>query len=213
MREMKLFGKEQRENFSAAKNKNIKNMNKETLDQIIKDAILRLMHNDCHLLQHNMNERTITYELGKYIQKSLSGYNVDCEYNKMVDAHGCMVGKSVNIRECAPQSNDESGIVKRICPDIIGHLRGTDKNLFVIEAKKSQSHDRKAKSSDIIKLIAMTEQLGYEYGYYLELPTGKDFIALCRHHRHCCCSFNIQIEKRDDCKKVYNIKVKPHKAE
>lgn len=64
--------------------------------------------------------------------------------------------------------------IKRVYPDIIAHLRGTNTNKIVIEAKKESNKDKKARLFDLIKLGLFTEQNGqfcYEAGYFIELPS------------------------------------------
>lgn len=66
--------------------------------------------------------------------------------------------------------------IKRVYPDIIAHLRGTNTNKIVIEAKKKSNKDPKARFFDLIKLGLFTEhkgQFGYEVGYFIELPSKK----------------------------------------
>ena len=64
--------------------------------------------------------------------------------------------------------------IKRVYPDIIAHLRGTNTNKIVIEAKKASNKDQKARLFDLIKLGLFTErngQFGYEAGYFIDLPS------------------------------------------
>ncbi len=64
--------------------------------------------------------------------------------------------------------------IKHVYPDIIAHLRGTNTNKIVIEAKKESNKDKKARLFDLIKLGLFTEQngqFGYEAGYFIELPS------------------------------------------
>lgn len=64
--------------------------------------------------------------------------------------------------------------IKHVYPDIIAHLRGTNTNKIVIEAKKESNKDKKARFFDLIKLGLFTEQNGqfdYEAGYFIELPS------------------------------------------
>ena len=64
--------------------------------------------------------------------------------------------------------------IKHVYPDIIAHLRGTNTNKIVIEAKKESNKDKTARLFDLIKLGLFTEQngqFGYEAGYFIDLPS------------------------------------------
>lgn len=66
--------------------------------------------------------------------------------------------------------------IKRVYPDIIAHLRGTNTNKIIIEAKKESNKDPKARFFDLIKLGLFTEQngqFGYDVGYFIELPSKR----------------------------------------
>ncbi len=66
--------------------------------------------------------------------------------------------------------------IKPVYPDIIAHLRGTNTNKIVIEAKKESNKAPKARLFDLIKLGLFTEQngqFGYDVGYFIELPSKR----------------------------------------
>lgn len=65
----------------------------------IREAVLCLIKQDWYLLTHSVNERSQTHKLGEYLQQALSAYNIDCEYNRMVDASGEVVAKLINLEE------------------------------------------------------------------------------------------------------------------
>lgn len=44
-----------------------------------------LLFNDKYLLDHNVNERSITHKLGEYYQHIFQGWNVDCEFDRNLD--------------------------------------------------------------------------------------------------------------------------------
>ena len=70
------------------------------------------------------------------------------------------------------ESNDK--YVKHVYPDVIAHLRGTNTNKIVIEAKKESNVEPKARWFDLIKLGLFTQrggQFGYEAGYFIDLPS------------------------------------------
>src|SRR2546427_8109761 len=90
-----------------------------------------LSRNDFFLLEHRVNERSVSHKLAEYLQRQFPDWNVDCEYNKK----GLSTKELDTIREC-----DEQRTTDRVFPDIIIHRRNTDDNLLVIEVKH-QSDD------------------------------------------------------------------------
>ncbi len=66
--------------------------------------------------------------------------------------------------------------IKRVFPDIIAHLRGTNTNKIVIEAKKEGHKRPEAVLFDRIKLGLFTKQNGqfdYDIGFFITLPNKK----------------------------------------
>ena len=66
--------------------------------------------------------------------------------------------------------------IKRVFPDIIAHLRGTNTNKIVIEAKKEGHKHPEAILFDRIKLGLFTKQNGqfdYDIGFFITLPNKK----------------------------------------
>jgi hypothetical protein len=81
-------------------------------------ALQELLVRDADLFVRNVNERTITGLLARYMEPKFPGWHVDAEYNR--DGHD------------VKKANGEI-----VVPDVIVHRRGTPENLLVIEAKKS----------------------------------------------------------------------------
>jgi len=99
-----------------------------------------------------VNEQTITFRLGHYLQHLFRDHHVDCEYNRYYDGKkGC----------------EYTGI-SWMKPDVIVHRRGSDQaNLVCIEAKKDgQWSDGYADVEK--KLLALTRGDG-NYRYALGL--------------------------------------------
>lgn len=117
------------------------------------------------LLENDINERTLTHKLAEYLQKYFPDYNVDCEYNRMMQNED-YVKKTLKLP--TEQTVEISDITQRtVYPDIIIHRRGNNNNnLLVIEVKKSAN--RNNKDFDSWKLEAFTTQLNYRLGLYLE---------------------------------------------
>lgn len=143
-------------------------------------AIETLFSNDRYLLERELNERSIAFKLGEYLQPLFNGYNVDCEYNgdagKENDIKALKIAKD-EIEAIGKKANEND--IYRISPDIIIHKRGfnTD-NLLVIEVKKDNSQEQ-FKNFDLIKLKHLTipyfeNHYIYQLGVALVFNTGAN---------------------------------------
>ena len=50
----------------------------------VNEALRRFYLNDRYLIDHDVNERSLTFRLGFYLQHIFSGWDVDCEFNRNV---------------------------------------------------------------------------------------------------------------------------------
>lgn len=132
----------------------------------IKEALYLLLKNDNYLITTNINERTISYKLAYYIQNIFPDWNVDCEYNRDYDE----IKRLPQIPVETITNADVKGTT--IYPDIIIHLRGTSKNLLIIEVKKNATN--KEKEKDILKIKRIMEHFGYNYGLFINFNTKSD---------------------------------------
>lgn len=115
-----------------------------------------------HLLTVAASERSATHKLAEEIQtRYLSDYwQVDCEYNRKGEAPKRIA--SINGLDTVT-----------VLPDIIIHSRGSDDNLVVIEAKKDTA-SKESLESDILKLLAYKNELGYRYAFLIVIGTGAN---------------------------------------
>jgi hypothetical protein len=114
------------------------------------ETALRLLYKNDHLLITNITEeRSITHKFAEYIQKSFSEWHVDCEYNRL----------GLNRPKAILTQNSSF-------PDIIIHLRNTNDNLLVVEAKSIHSNNLKD-THDKDKIRAYIEDTNYQYSFGL----------------------------------------------
>lgn len=103
-----------------------------------------LFKNDLFLLKNDASERSITHKLAEYLQKEFPEWHVDCEYNRDLDD--------------VKRRPSDAGFY----PDIVVHIRDIDKNLLIIEVKKSNGkyndEETRLKEATISK---------YRYNYQL----------------------------------------------
>lgn len=138
-------------------------MTEEKVKSAVNAALAELLKHDSYLLEKDVNERSISHRLAGYLQSQLSGWHVDCEYNRN---HGDVKRLQLKSR-CATDQDVEAVTV---FPDIIVHQRSTDENLLVIEIKKTTSREKIG--YDIKKLKAFKGELRYRFAAFVLLETG-----------------------------------------
>lgn len=107
-----------------------------------------LLKEDRDLFTCEVNERTLTQNLAKHLQKFFPNFSVDCEYNR-------------------DGTNPKKVDGKNIVPDIIIHKRGcNDHNLVVIEAKKD-ANDCDMRN-DCVKLLGIRKTLKYHRAFFVD---------------------------------------------
>src|SRR5919106_779729 len=131
--------------------------------EAVSAAVAELFAHDAALFQVDANERSITHRLALHMTPRFPKWHVDCEYNrdgfdpKMLHGPGAV-----------EDVNETNG--SRVYPDIIVHRRGKPENLLVIEVKKSTSN--RTDDTDLAKLKALRQQLGYQYALFLRFGSA-----------------------------------------
>jgi hypothetical protein len=141
-------------------------VNKAQIEIALNRAIDRFVEYDSHLLAANANERSMSHRIAIYLEQEMSGYNVDCEYNRD--------GFDVKRLQLAPRptsaDNDEAVTV---FPDIIVHRRGNnDHNFLVVEMKKAAAGTDLA--YDLQKLRAFRRELKYTWAVHLIIGRSQN---------------------------------------
>lgn len=121
------------------------------IEQKVCLAVALLRKNDSFLLENAAHERSITHKLAEYLQLQFPEYHVDCEYN----LDGVETKKLP--RECNGKNEE------KVFPDIVIHLRGTNNNLLVIEAKPYPGLD-KCDQKKIELFTSKSERYQYKFG-------------------------------------------------
>lgn len=130
----------------------------------ILSSIGKLMDNDSFLLEINANERSITHKLAEYLQEEFEDWNVDCEYNRMINGK-LNDPKRMKFPVKNVQTDDTEG--KTVFPDIIIHERNRRNNLLVIEVKKIFKSKINTEF-DELKLKTFTgTQFEYSFGLHI----------------------------------------------
>jgi hypothetical protein len=127
-------------------------------------ALRIFLERDSYLLRVDANERSITFQIARYLAAEFPEFDVDCEYNRDgVDP------KKLRYMDLNPDKEDT--FARTVFPDIIVHRRNSENNYLVIEAKKTTNRD--SRDIDFDKLAGYKRDLRYRYALFLELAVGE----------------------------------------
>ena len=116
------------------------------LDRVV--AALRAFYaRESFLLDQDFGERTLTHRLAVHVEAQFSGWDVDCDYNRLGQRRMLLPRGTI-------ASTDDS-LGKSVYPDIVVHQRAVPKNLLAIEVRKAANHQ--PLDHDRHKLRALTD--------------------------------------------------------
>lgn len=138
-------------------------MQRAEVEERLERAMRQVVERDGYLLANDLSERCIAARLAFYLQAEFPDYAVDVEYNRKGAAP-----KRLGIpEECANLQIDGEALA---VPDVIIHRRGErGPNILALELKKSSN--RTPRDCDLRRLQALCDELGYEYGAFIECKT------------------------------------------
>jgi hypothetical protein len=125
---------------------------------------------EASLLDKDAGERALAHRLAVHIEKQFSGWEVDCEYDRLGERtlrlpHGTIV------------STDDH-FAKSVFPDIVVHQRDIPNNLLAIELRKATNHQ--PIEHDQQKLHALTDpHLWFAYWIGVLLILSKKNVIHC----------------------------------
>ena len=168
-------------------------MDYEKIEELLKKACEKLKAEDSYLLKNDLSERSIVFRFALYLSDEFKAlkYNVDCEYNRLpVSKQGkfilSLANKLENLNQLSETErkklfenpmSDNPLISKKVFPDIIVHERGNnERNLLIIECKKSSNPEVKDREYDKFKLgrYLKSDELKYLYGVFIEFIVGDN---------------------------------------
>jgi len=155
-------------------------MNKEIFElmDIFEKAKEKFLKEEKEIIEINVNKRTLsarlmfhlqTLLLNEIYQENYKEYSVDCEYNRRKEI----------VKILPKEYRELEKKDKQIYPDIILHQRNSEKNLMIIEMKKTYSSDEGGKNEnrDRLKfLTSLRKENKYKYllGVYFEVNKFPD---------------------------------------
>jgi hypothetical protein len=137
------------------------------LDKVVA-ALKEFYTREAFILAHDLGERTLTHRLAVCMERQFSGFEVDCNYDRLGARtlrlpHGTIVS-----------TDDHLG--KSIYPDIVVHQREIPNNLLAIEVRKANNHQ--PIEHDEQKLHALTDpHLWFAYWIGVLLTLGKSAVT------------------------------------
>ncbi|MGF6312482.1 hypothetical protein ABIB82_007790 [Bradyrhizobium sp. i1.8.4] len=121
------------------------------------------------LLERDLGERTLTHRLAVYVEQQFSGWQVDCNYDRLGE-------RTLRLPRGSTISTDDH-LGKSIYPDIVVHQRDIPNNLLAIELRKESNHQ--PVEHDQRKLQALTDPnvwFAYAMGVLVIFsPSGVSF--------------------------------------
>jgi hypothetical protein len=132
-------------------------------------ALQEFYARETSLLEKDAGERALTHRLAVQVEKQFSGWEVDCDYNRLGDRTLRMP------RGTIVSTDDELG--KSIFPDIVVHQREIPNNLLAIEVRKASNHH--PPEHDQHKLRGLTDpHLWFAYRIGVLLSLGKKQVTM-----------------------------------
>lgn len=136
-------------------------------ERLIKGCLERLYsaNGDGNLFERNngrgISERALVFRFAYYLQRSISGYFVDCDFNASPQAQG-------------KPMIDQHGRKRNRFVDVIVHKRDSElaNNLICFEFKKWNNHSGE-RDKDENNLRFMTSNYGYLFGFQIVLHRVK----------------------------------------
>jgi hypothetical protein len=131
-------------------------------------ALHEFYAHETFLLEKDLGERTLAHRLAVHMEKQFSGWEVDCDYDKLGERtlrlpHGTIIS-----------TDDHFG--KSVYPDIVVHQREIPNNLLAVELRKANNHQ--PPEHDHHKLRALTDpHLWFAYWIGVFLVLGKESVV------------------------------------
>jgi hypothetical protein len=131
-------------------------------------ALAEFYAREAYLFEHDLGERALTHRLAVYLETQFSGWQVDCDYDRLGE-------RTLRLPRGSIISTDDH-LAKSIYPDIVVHQREIPNNLLAIEVRKASNHQ--PPEHDRHKLQALTDpHLWFAYWIGIFLVLGKNSVV------------------------------------
>jgi hypothetical protein len=125
-------------------------------------ALQEFYARETYLFERDLGERALAHRLAVQIERQFSGWDVDCDYNRLGE-------RTLRLPKGTIVSTDDA-LGKSVYPDIVVHQRAIPKNLLAVEVRKDLNHQ--PMDHDRHKLKALTDPhlwFAYRIGVLLTL--------------------------------------------
>ena len=132
-------------------------------------ALSEFYERETFLLEKDLGERSLTHRLAAHLEKQFSGWEVDCDYDRLGE-------RTLRLPHGSIISTDDH-LAKSIYPDIVVHQREIPNNLLAIEVRKASNHQ--PLEHDQHKLRALTDpHLWFAYWIGVFVTLGKKEVTM-----------------------------------
>jgi len=133
-------------------------------------ALREFYARETFLLERDLGERTLTHRLAVHVEKQFSGWEVDCDYDRLGE-------RTMRLPHGTVTSTDDH-LGKSVYPDIVVHQRDIPNNLMAIEVRKASNHQPIQHEQH--KLMAMTDpHLWFAYAMGVLVTLAKKNVTHC----------------------------------
>src|SRR5215469_15790303 len=131
-------------------------------------ALQEFYAREAFLLERDLGERALTHRLAVCIEKQFSGWEIDCDYDRLGE-------RTMRLPHGTVVSTDDH-LAKSVYPDIVVHQRDIPNNLLAIEVRKQANHQ--PIDHDQHKLQALTDpHLWFAYAIGVMLTLARKGVA------------------------------------
>jgi len=133
-------------------------------------ALIEFFTREAFLLDKDCGERALTHRLAVHLERQFSGWDVDCEYDRLGE-------RTLRLPRGTIVSTDDH-LAKSVFPDIVVHQREIPNNLVAIELRKASNHQ--PIEHDQHKLVALTDpHIWFAYWIGLLLILSRNNVTGC----------------------------------
>jgi hypothetical protein len=145
----------------------------EEIKERVHRAIRRFLKENNQLLKFGLQEQTNSMKMVSYLDDEFPDWDVDGEYNKIVDKHSEECQEKTVFLMMKRSGYKIEYLVKaervRVRPDIIIHRRGTIENLLAIEIKLSENQEQIEYDWAKLDAYCQNHELRYRFGLFIPL--------------------------------------------
>lgn len=162
-------------------------MERNELVRKLKEIFSGFVHEQITLITQNADEEAISTALVAYMIREFPwDYDINGQYAHRWNNRELIRKKVEFLVDWLPENKRPTEepvpekIIRKLVPDVILHDLDSDlHNFLAIEIKKSTNKDKQEREWDRAKLKALTANMRYSYGVFVDFTTGTEFNREC----------------------------------